>query len=66
MRQGLCRRGVAELLVETEVAEDPAIVEARHVALEREMARLFRRAGNGVETMVLYQTILDFRLERAA
>lgn len=66
MRQSLFRRGVAELLVETEVEEDPAIVEARRVALERQLARLFRKAGNGAETMALYQAILDFRLERAA
>jgi len=65
MLQSLVRRGVSELLIATEFADDPAIVEARRVALERQMARLFRKAGNGVETMVLYQAILDFRLERA-
>jgi hypothetical protein len=66
MLQSLFRRGVAELLVETEAEEDPAIVEARRVALEIQLARLFRNAGDGAETMALYKAILNFRLERAA
>jgi hypothetical protein len=66
MLLSLGRRGVGELLIATEIADDPAVVEARRVAQERQLARIFRKAGNGVETMALYQAILDFRLERAA
>jgi hypothetical protein len=64
MLHSLHRRGIAELLIETEVAEDPAVVQARREALKTQLAQLFRKAGNGAETKALYQAILEFRQER--
>ena len=66
MLQGLRRRDVAELLIETEINEDPAALEARCAVLKKQLEQLFRNAGGGVETTVLYQAILEFRLGRGA
>jgi hypothetical protein len=66
MLHGLRRRGAAELLIQTELDEDPAVLEARRAHLEKQLEQLFRQAGKGAETMALYQAILDFRLERGA
>jgi len=66
MLHSLRRRGVAELLIETEVDEDPDVLEARCAGLKKQIGQLFRKAGEGQETRVLYQSILDFRLERGA
>ena len=64
--QSLARRGVVELVVEHEVTEDPAKLEARRAALKLQLDPLFRQAGEGAETKALYQAIFDFRLERGA
>lgn len=66
MLHGLKRREIAELLVEREVEEDPAAGQARRARMEEQLDQLFRKAGDGVETRVLYQTLLDFRLEHHA
>lgn len=62
--QSLVRRGVVELVVEHEVREDPAKLEARRAALKLQLAPLFRQAGEGAEARALYQAIFDFWLER--
>ena len=62
--QSLRRRGVAQLLVEHEERGDPALMAAHQAEIERQLARLFRKAGEGAETKVLQQTILAFRLKR--
>jgi len=66
MLQGLRRRDVAELLIETEMNEDPAALEARCAILKKQLKQIFRNAGDGVETKALYQAILEFRLGRGA
>lgn len=66
MLHSLQRREIAELVVEREVAEDPAASQARRARMEEQLDQLFRKAGDGVETRVLYQTLLDFRLEHHA
>lgn len=66
MLQALRRRELADILIEREVEEDPAKVEERRERLKKQLAQLFRKAGDGVETMVLYEAILAFRLERGA
>jgi hypothetical protein len=63
MLNSLQRRDVAELTVEREVEEDPAEREAFRAKLVEHLDRLFRKAGDAAETRVLYQSILDFRLE---
>lgn len=62
---GLLRRDVMTLTVEREVEEDPAAREARRASAVAQLDRLFRKAGDGVETRQLYQAVLDFRLEQA-
>lgn len=37
--------------------------EARHRQVVADLDRLFRHAGQGVETRLLYQTVLLYRLE---
>jgi hypothetical protein len=66
MLHGLQRREIAELVIEREVEEDPAACEARRARLEEQLDHLFRKAGDGLETRMLYQAIFDFRLERPA
>lgn len=61
--QGLIRRDVAELVVEREVEEDPAERENFRMHLAGRLDTLFRKAGDGQETRMLYQFILDFRME---
>jgi len=64
MLQGLRRREVATLAVEREIEEDGTAREARRARVVEQLDRLFRKAGDGVETRLLYQAILDFRLEQ--
>jgi hypothetical protein len=47
--------------VQTE--ESPEMREARRSRLIGELDRLFRKAGNGAETRLLYQALLEFRLD---
>lgn len=61
--QGLVRRDVVELVVEREVEEDPVERENFRMQLAGRLDTLFRKAGDGQETRMLYQFILDFRME---
>lgn len=61
----LKRREIETLTVEHEVELDPAELEARRVRAEAQLQRLFRHAGESVDTKTLYQTILNYRLETA-
>lgn len=60
---GLARRGIESLRVVCEVEEDPAAREACRAQTCAELDQLFRKAGDGHETRLLYQAILDFRME---
>ncbi len=60
--QGLIRRDIAKLMVEREIEEDPATRAARQARVVAQLDRLFRKAGDGLETRQLYQAILDFRM----
>lgn len=62
----LRRRGVLELLVERLVEVDQAAREAMQARVEQRLSRLFRQAGEGLETRLLFQAIRDFRLEQEA
>ncbi|HJV93368.1 MAG TPA: hypothetical protein VJ572_07790 [Azonexus sp.] len=64
MLQGLQRREITVLTVEHEIEEDSAAREARQAKVVEQLDRLFRKAGEGAETRLLYQAILDFRLEQ--
>lgn len=64
MLASLQRRGVAMLMVEREVAEDPAALEARRQALTAQLDHLFRHAGEGRAVQALYQAVLAFRMEQ--
>lgn len=60
---GLVRRDIQTLKVLREVEEDPAAREAYRAHLMAGLDQLFRKAGDGKETRLLYQAILDFRME---
>ncbi len=64
--ESLRRRGVVQLHVERVEALDPDVLAARRAKIESDVARLFRKAGDGRETQVLQQTIRLFRLGRGA
>lgn len=64
--QGLRRREVRELRVEYEAAEDPAEREAYRAQLVAQLDRMFRLAGEGEETRLLYDAVLAFRMEHRA
>lgn len=66
MLLGLRRRDVAEIRVEREVEEDPAVSEAYRVKLVAQLDLLFRQAGEGAEMRVLRQAVLDYRMEHRA
>jgi hypothetical protein len=61
--RSLIRREVSELCIVREIQEDAAEREAFRLKQVAELDRVFRKAGDGAETMVLYQAILDFRME---
>lgn len=60
----LQRRGVVELAVDLVDDEDPAVLEARRISVERAVAVHFRQAGEGIGTRALREAIRAFRLER--
>ncbi|UCV01814.1 hypothetical protein [Dechloromonas denitrificans] len=62
MVHGLMRRDIAELTIEREIEEDPATRAAREARVIAQLDRLFRKAGDGLETRQLYRAILDFRM----
>jgi hypothetical protein len=64
--QSLQRRGVTQLQIESQETLDPAVLAARREAIEQQLARLFRKAGEGAETMALHQAVLAFRLDHCA
>lgn len=59
----LARREVASVAVELDVVEDPAELEACRKRLSKELDHLFRHAGDGEETRMLYQIVFDYRME---
>ena len=61
--QGLIRRDISELVVEREVEEDPAAREKFRIELSERLDQLFRKAGDGQETRMLYQFVHDFLME---
>lgn len=66
MLNSLQRRGVAELVVERPVVMDQAARQAMRARVEQRLSRLFRLAGDGAETRILYQAVSDFRMENEA
>lgn len=64
MIASLERREIADVAVEVEVAEDPAVVAAYRSKIQAQLDKLFRRAGAGAETRALYDVILAYRLEQ--
>lgn len=62
----LRRRGVLELLVERLVEVDQTAREAMQARVEQRLSQLFRLAGEGMETRLLFQAVRDFRLEHEA
>jgi len=63
MLASLLRRDVAALTVEIEVEEEPAAREAHRAKLVGQLDHLFRQAGEAPETRLIYQAVLDFRME---
>lgn len=61
--KALARREVSVLTVVREVDEDPAEREAALAKIVARTNHLFRKAGEGVETRLLFQAIVDFRME---
>ena len=61
--KALARREISVLTVVREVAEDPAEREAEQARILARINHLFRKAGDGVETRLLFQAIVDFRME---
>jgi hypothetical protein len=45
-------------------AEVKVMTEARRIAIKAHLDRLFRQAGDALETRVLYRAILDYRMGR--
>lgn len=64
--QGLARREIAEIRIECEVEANPAAREAHLAHLASHLDRLFRKAGDGEETRLLYRAVLDYRMEHRA
>jgi len=64
--QSLQRRNVLQLVIEREVMLDPAVLAGRQAEIEEQLARLFRKAGEGDATRALHNAILAFQLERCA
>lgn len=56
----LARRSIESVIVECEVEEDPAEREARHARIVAEVDARFHLAGDGAETLLLRQIVLDF------
>lgn len=65
-RAGLQRREIASVTVEVGDTRDPAETAARQVRIETQLARLFRHAGEQVETRALHQAVLNHRLKESA
>lgn len=63
MLQSLKRREVGAIWVETTIVDDPAAREAYRVQQVAKLDKLFRQAGDHLETRLLYQAILAFRME---
>lgn len=63
MLSSLQRRAVGELSVEFERQEDPAEREAHRARLVAQLDHLFRQAGEAPETRLIYQAVVDFRME---
>jgi len=59
----LARREISTVAVELAIIEDEAEREAYRRHACKELDQLFRHAGDGEETRMLYQTILAYRLE---
>ena len=59
----LVRREIESLRILREVEESPAAREACRALAAAQLDQLFRKAGDGHETRLLYQAILDFRVE---
>lgn len=59
----LARREVSCVTVELEVEEDPVAQALRRQQATSRLDQLFRRAGDGVATRTLYDTILAYHLE---
>ena len=66
MLRSLARREIAELTVVREVEEDAAERETYRLKQTAALDQIFRHAGEGVETRLLYQAILDYRMENRA
>ncbi|MBS1139709.1 MAG: hypothetical protein H6R13_1162 [Proteobacteria bacterium] len=66
MLQGLVRRNIVELVIESEVDEDPAAALVRRAKIEETLAHRFRKAGDASGTRSLYQAVFDFSLEHQA
>jgi len=64
--QGLQRRDIAAIEIEQDVLEDPAQLARRRAEISAQLDQRFRKAGEGTETRLLYQAILDYRLETGA
>lgn len=62
----LRRRGIEQVGVELEVADDPAALEARRQQAAAQLDRLFRQAGQGAETRSLYDAVFRYRMEHRA
>lgn len=59
----LRRRGIEQVGVEVEAADDPAALEAHRQQVTAQLDRLFRRAGQGPETRSLYDAVSRYRME---
>ena len=64
--QSLQRRNVLQLVIEREETLDPVVLAARQAEIEQQLARLFRKAGEGEATQELHKAILEFQLECCA
>ena len=64
--QSLQRRNVLQLVIEREEMLDPVVLAAHQAEIEQQLARLFRKAGEGEATQALHKAILEFQLERCA
>lgn len=60
---GLRRRNIETARIEQVVVEDAAAREARRVTISTQLDHLFRKAGSGEETRLLYHAVLEHRLE---
>lgn len=64
--EALRRRGIDELVVEREAVIDHEALAALRARIDQRLARRFRKAGDGLETRLLYQAVHDFCLEHEA